>query len=88
MVVVEEIIKTRNISLFNECYALNYVLYVSEGIKSNVKNYDFVSSIIHSETLNPIAYGDDENELLLYAKNKNFKNYKVEKNPYKNKVEV
>ena len=88
MVIVDEIIKTRNLNLFNECYKLNYVLYISEGIKSNVRNCDFVSSVVHSEILNPTAYSDDENELLLYAKNNNFKNYKIEKNPCKNKVEV
>lgn len=83
MILVSDIIKTKDAELFNKCKKLFYVLDIVDGPSVKSINRDFSSSVVHSEILTPVAYSNDREKLETYAKNQNLKNYKINLNPCK-----
>lgn len=65
----------RNISYLSELCNKKYLLEMASGIKVGSINSDFFSSITHYEDVEPIAYGNDKDELISFAIENNLTEY-------------
>ena len=67
MVIVENIIETKCVDLFNKAMTLKYGLYKLSGVKVSCLNSLFRQTIVHYESSVPVAYSNDTAELYTYA---------------------
>lgn len=77
MVIVEDIIETKSVDLFNKAMTLKYGLYKLNGVRVSCINSPFRQTIVHHENSTPVAYSDDTEELYMYASKLGLSNFEV-----------
>lgn len=77
MILVNDIIETKNLNLFNQAKELRYGLYKNNGIRIHCINTPFRQTVEHCESQTPIAYSNNKDELYEYADSVKLHNFEV-----------